>query len=267
MILAIGDIQGCLAPLQDLLARAPPSSKVVLVGDIVNRGPQSLETLRFVRSLGDRVTVVLGNHDLHLLAVACGIRRLHADDTIDEILQAPDRDELIDWVRARPLAWREAGALFVHAGLLPPWTAARALELATEVEQQLRGRRYREFLATMYGNEPSRWSDALRGAERARCIINALTRLRLVDADGAMNLALKEGLDAAPPGWMPWFDHPRRASRGTPIVFGHWAALGLMVRDDAVGLDSGCVWGRCLTGMTWPDRAIFQVSCGGIRDA
>lgn len=264
-IVAIGDIQGCLECLCELLRATADEPALVFVGDLVNRGPQSLEALRFVKSLGDRATVLLGNHDLHLLAVAAGIRPLHADDTLREILDAPDRDELLDWLRARPLAHFAAGALFVHAGVLPQWTVEQTLALAAEVEARLRAADYRDFLATMYGNQPARWNDSLRGADRARCVINALTRLRFVDADGAMDFKVKEGTAAAPPGLMPWFDHPRRATRGTPIVFGHWSTLGLMLREDAICLDTGCVWGGRLTAMRWPDRSLIQVDCPQYR--
>lgn len=296
-LLVIGDVQGCLDELQALLAKAPAAERIVFVGDLVNRGPKSLATLRFIGSLGERAVALLGNHDLHLLAVDAGIRPQHRGDTLSEILAAPDREALIDWLRARPLAWQydgmtgggagpglggdsrggaglgsggdtgggadrgAAGPLFVHAGLLPPWTAARALELAGEVEAGLRGADYRAFLATMYGNQPLQWDDALQGADRARCIINALTRMRYLDAAGAMNLVVKDTALAAPPGLVPWFDHPARASRATTVIFGHWAALGLMLRDDAICLDSGCVWGEKLTAMTWPGRQIVQVPC------
>jgi bis(5'-nucleosyl)-tetraphosphatase (symmetrical) len=268
-LILIGDLQGCLASLQQLLASARAGDRLLFVGDLVNRGPQSLETLRFVRGLGDRATTLLGNHDLHLLAVAAGIRPQHHDDTLREILAAPDREELLDWLRARPLAHVEAGALFVHAGVLPPWTVENTLALAAEVEARLRAPDYRDFLATMYGNEPARWDDALTGADRLRCVINALTRLRFVAADGTMNLKIKEGAHAAPPGLVPWFDHPQRlthpARGGLPVVFGHWSTLGLLNRRDAVCLDTGCVWGGRLTAMNWPERAIVQVSCPQAR--
>ncbi len=260
-LFAIGDIQGCLASLQQLLALAPNGQRLLFVGDLVNRGPQSLETLRCVRALGDRATVLLGNHDLHLLAVDAGIRPQHADDTLQTILDAPDRAELIDWLRRRPLAHVEAGALFVHAGVLPPWTVDKTLALAREVEARLRADDYRDFLATMYGNAPARWDDGLQGADRLRCVINALTRLRFVAADGTMDLNIKEGARAAPPGLVPWFDHPQRATRGAPVVFGHWSTLGLLNRPDAVCLDTGCVWGGRLTAMRWPERRIVQVPC------
>lgn len=260
-MLIVGDIQGCLDRLRELLHGLAGDEHLLFVGDIVNRGPQSLESLRFVRALGNQATVLLGNHDLHLLAVAAGIRPLHADDTLQDILDAPDRDELLDWLRARPLAHFERDALFVHAGVLPQWTVAQTVTLAQEVQARLRAGDYRDFLGTMYGNQPSRWDETLADADRTRCVINALTRLRFVNDDGVMDFSVKEGAGAAPPGFMPWFDHPRRATRGTPVIFGHWSTLGLMVRDDAICLDSGCVWGGRLTAMRWPERSLIQVAC------
>jgi bis(5'-nucleosyl)-tetraphosphatase (symmetrical) len=258
---AIGDLQGCAARLDALLERLPADARLIFVGDLVNRGPDSLGTLRRVRALGERAVAVLGNHDLHLLAVAAGIRPLHDDDTLQDILAAPDAAELIDWVRNRPLVHREEGALFVHAGILPSWTVEETLRLAGEVEQQLRADNYRDFLATMYGNRPLQWSEALAGADRLRCILNALTRLRFLSLDGAMDLKLKGSIESAPPGWVPWFAHPQRVSAGSPIIFGHWSTIGLMMRDDAIGIDTGCVWGGCLTALQWPSRAITQVTC------
>jgi bis(5'-nucleosyl)-tetraphosphatase (symmetrical) len=261
----IGDVQGCLDSLQSLLRQVPPSARLIFVGDLVNRGPQSLGSLRLVRALGGRAAVLLGNHDLHLLAVAAGIRPQHGDDTLAEILAAPDRDELLDWLRARPLALACAGALFVHAGVLPQWDVEQALAVAAEVQAGLRSDRWREYLASMYGNQPARWDDRLEGVDRARCVINAFTRLRFVAADGTMDFKVKEGAGAAPPGFVPWFDHPARATRGTPVVFGHWSTLGLMLRDDAVCLDSGCVWGGALTALGWPSRRRLQVRCPPYR--
>ncbi len=260
-IVAVGDLQGCFTKLRELLEGIDAGQRLIFLGDIVNRGPESLAALRYVKSLGERATVLLGNHDLHLLAVAAGIRPQHDDDTLQEILDAPDRAELLDWLRARPLAHFEAGALFVHAGVLPQWSVEQTLQLAREVEARLRADDHRDFLATMYGNRPARWDDALAGADRARCVINALTRLRFVDAGGAMDFKVKEGAGSAPPGFMPWFDHPKRGTRGTPIVFGHWSTLGLLLRADAICLDTGCVWGGRLTAMRWPDRALIQVDC------
>jgi bis(5'-nucleosyl)-tetraphosphatase (symmetrical) len=260
---AIGDLQGCLDPLQALLARIPAGERLVFVGDMVNRGPQSLATLRLVRDLVEsrRAVALLGNHDLHLLAAAHGIRPLHADDTLQEVLDAPDREPLLDWLRRQPLAHHEAGALFVHAGVLPPWSVAQTLALAREVESQLRGHDVGAFLSTMYGNHPARWDDALRGADRWRCVINALTRLRFVHEDGAMDLKTKEGLAARPPGAHPWFDHPQRATRGEVVIFGHWSTLGFLERPDVICLDSGCVWGGQLSALRWPQRTLLQQRC------
>jgi bis(5'-nucleosyl)-tetraphosphatase (symmetrical) len=264
-LLVIGDLQGCDDSLQRLLAIAPASDRMLFLGDLVNRGPQSLAALRRVRAFGKRAVTVLGNHDLHLLAVAAGIRPQHRDDTLQEILDAPDAEELLDWLRTQPLAHFEQGALFVHAGLLPPWSVARALELARQVEQQLGGLNYRSFLATMYGNQPARWDDSLSGPDRLRCILNALTRIRFVSADGTMDFRIKHAPVAAPPGWIPWFDHPQRVSRDTPVVFGHWSTLGLMLRKDAICLDTGCLWGEELTALSWPERSVFRIACPGYR--
>lgn len=264
-LLVIGDLQGCDDSLQALLRIAPPHGRLVFLGDLVNRGPASLPALRRVRDMGERAVTVLGNHDLHLLAVAEGIRPLHRDDTLQPVLDAPDAPELLAWLRHRPLAHFEQGALFVHAGLLPPWTAGRALELAGEVERRLRAPDYRDFLQTMYGNEPARWDDGLAGNDRLRCILNALTRVRYLDAGGAMDLRPKQAPSAAPPGIVPWFDHPARASASTPVVFGHWSTLGLMLRDDAVCLDSGCLWGGELTALSWPQRTVYRVPCPQAR--
>ena len=261
---AIGDLQGCAARLDELLARLPADARLVFVGDLVNRGPDSLGTLRRVRALGDRAVAVLGNHDLHLLAVAAGIRQLHDDDTLQDILTAPDAAELLDWVRNRPLAHVEEGALFVHAGVLPQWSVERTLELASEVQQLLRADDYHAFLATMYGNRPVQWSEALDGADRQRCILNALTRLRFVSLEGAMDLKLKGSVESAPPGWVPWFAHPARVSTATPVIFGHWSTLGLMMRDNVICIDTGCIWGGCLTALHWPSRMVEQVSCGPV---
>ncbi len=264
---AIGDVQGCGSALDALLARLPTDARLIFVGDIVNRGPQSLYCLRTVRDLclAGRAVALLGNHDLHLLAVAASIRPHHADDTFGDILNAPDAEALIDWLRHCPLAHFEAGALFVHAGVLPQWTCAQAIGLAAEVDAGLRAPDYKKFLATMYGNEPARWSDALTGADRHRCVINAMTRMRLLDADGTMNFRIKGPPADAPDGLVPWFDHPMRATRDTPVVFGHWSAAGLMNRADAVCLDTGCVWGRALTALSWPQREVVQVGCAPLQ--
>ena len=257
----IGDLQGCDDSLQQLLAAAPAADRLLFLGDLVNRGPQSLAALRRVRDFGERAVTVLGNHDLHLLAVAAGIRRQHPDDTLQEILDAPDAGELLDWLRTRPLAHCEQGALFVHAGVLPPWTVARTLELAREVQARLSGPDYRSFLATMYGNQPARWDDGLAGEDRLRCILNALTRARYLSADGTMDFRAKLAPADTAGDLIPWFDHPQRASGGTAVLFGHWSTLGLMLREDAICLDTGCLWGEALTAMAWPERAVYQVKC------
>lgn len=266
----IGDLQGCAHEAQVLLNRiaddAPGAARIVFVGDLINRGPESLAALRRVaqlsRETGGRVEAVLGNHDLHLLAVACGAQKLSKSDTLDEILAAPDRDELVQWLRQRPLALMEKGHLLVHAGVLPQWSAQQALALAGEVEAVLRGPDWVAFLAHMYGNQPDRWDDSLAGTERLRCIVNAFTRLRLCTADGVMDFKEKESA-GAPPGsnLLPWFDVPGRRSAGTPVVFGHWSSLGLLLRADLLGLDSGCVWGGKLTALCLDDRSLLEVDC------
>ncbi len=261
---AIGDIQGCydeMRRLLDTVAFDPAQDALWFVGDLVNRGPHSLEVLRFVKALGDRAVTVLGNHDLHLLVVAAGVRKPHPEDTLDALLHAPDRDELLDWLRRRPLIHVDAGYAMVHAGLLPQWSIAQAQALARETETVLQSPNHGEFLKRMYGNEPKQWHDELTGHDRLRVIINAMTRLRLCTADGHMEFTHKTGLKTAPAGYWPWFDVPTRASRETPVIFGHWAALGLMLRTDVLGLDSGCVWGRRLTALRLEDRRIFQCGC------
>jgi bis(5'-nucleosyl)-tetraphosphatase (symmetrical) len=263
--LAIGDVQGCYDQLMRLLERAGFDERrdvLWFVGDLVNRGPQSLETLRFVKGLGAHAVTILGNHDLNLLAVAAGVRKPHRGDTNDGILAAPDREELLTWLRHRNMMHAGGGYAMVHAGLLPQWTLAQALALGREVEEALRAPDHRELLKRMYGNEPLRWSEDLAGYDRLRIIVNAMTRMRLAAADGTLELNHKLGLDTVPAGYLPWYDVPGRASRGTPIVFGHWAALGLVVREDAICLDSGCVWGRALTALRLEDRRLYQLDCG-----
>lgn len=264
---AIGDIQGCYTEMRrllDVVRFDPAHDRLWLAGDIVNRGPQTLEVLRFVRSLGDRAVVTLGNHDLHLLVVAAGVRKPHRGDTLDALLAAPDRDELLDWLRHQRLMHADGGFAMVHAGLLPQWTIAQALALAREVEAALQGPDYGEFLNRMYGNEPAHWDEAHSGYERLRVVVNAMTRLRLCTTEGTMEFTHKTGLQGMPAGYLPWFDIPGRASRGTPLIFGHWAALGLLQRPDLFGLDSGCVWGRRLSALRLEDRRLFQCDCGGV---
>jgi bis(5'-nucleosyl)-tetraphosphatase (symmetrical) len=261
---AIGDPQGCFTALQRLLDEIrfdDRSDELWLVGDLVNRGPDSLATLRFVKGLGEGAVSLLGNHDLHLLAVAQGIQRQRRDDTLQEVLDAPDRDELLNWLRERPLMHLDRGFAMVHAGLLPQWTIEEARGLAREVEQALAGEGWRELLSRMYGNQPVGWRPELSGYDRLRVIINAMTRLRLCTPSGEMEFSHKGRLQDAPPGYLPWFDIPSRRSRGVPIIFGHWSALGLKLTDELIGLDTGCLWGRRLTAFRLEDRRLFQISC------
>ncbi|AZV92423.1 symmetrical bis(5'-nucleosyl)-tetraphosphatase [Kerstersia gyiorum] len=266
----IGDVQGCCVPLEQLLAlpeiAGAPDSRLWFAGDLVNRGPQSLQTLRRIRDMGERATCVLGNHDLHLLAVAADVRKPGKNDTISEILQAPDAEELLDWLRNRPLAHFENGHLMVHAGVLPKWDCAKTLALAAEVEAVLRGPNWRKGLQKMYGNEPAEWKDDLTGGKRMRVIINALTRMRLGTAKGQMDFAAKAVPGQHPPALMPWYDIPGRATRNVVVVFGHWSTLGLLVRPDVICLDTGCVWGGHLTAMRLRDRKILQITCQQYQD-
>ena len=265
---AIGDVQGCYSELRELLAQLKFSSdrdQLWFVGDLVNRGPQSLEVLRFVRALRDNAVTVLGNHDLHLLAVACGSHRKRKADTLDEIFAAPDRDELLGWLMSRPLAHQERGDLMVHAGLVPQWTVATALMLAKEVESAL-STDPRALFENMYGDEPTSWSEMLVGMERLRFAINVLTRLRVCTKDGEVDLKMKGKPPKGHSRLQPWFDIETRRSTGTRVVFGHWSALGLVVRRDVVGLDSGCVWGGSLTAFDLDsDRPPIAVPCKGYQ--
>jgi bis(5'-nucleosyl)-tetraphosphatase (symmetrical) len=246
----IGDLQGCCNALDRLLATidfSPSRDHVYLLGDLVNRGPASLATLRRLIGLGASATCLLGNHDLHLLGVAHGIRKLHRGDTVQDILDAPDRPALLDWLRHQRMACLAQGWLMVHAGVLPQWSTAQTLALTGEVEAVLRGPYLLEFLQQMYGNEPAAWSDDLTGPERLRVIVNGLTRLRFCDASGQMDFKVKEAAGSAPPGFSPWFDTPSRQTEGQPIAFGHWSMLGLIKRPDLLALDTGCVWGGQLS--------------------
>ena len=253
----IGDLQGCHEPLQRLLQRidfSPSRDTIYLLGALVNRGPDSLAVLRTVAQLGDSAQSLLGNHDLHLLTVGYGLRKQHKGDTLNAILQAPDLDALLDWVRHRPIALQVRGWLMVHAGVLPQWTKARTLALAAEVEQALRGDQALEFLSSMYGNTPVSWNDRLTGHDRLRVIVNALTRLRFCTPAGEMEFKAKGSADATPLGHMPWFSVPGRLTADTPIAFGHWSTVGLdapegkpVMRQNTLALDTGCVWGNCLT--------------------
>ncbi len=262
---AIGDIQGCFDSLQQLLAKCafdPARDRLWLVGDLVNRGPRSLETLRFVKSLGAAALTVLGNHDLYLLMVAEGGAKARGkDDTLQAILDAPDRAELLDWLRRQPLCHVEGDYCLVHAGLLPQWSIKKARKLAREVEAALQGEQYREFVANMWGSQPDRWSDDLAGWPRLRAIVNAMTRMRFCSADGVMEFKVKGELANAPAGYMPWFDVPGRKSEKSVLVTGHWSALGFRLSDNMLALDSGCLWGGHLTAVRLEDRRVFQVDC------
>lgn len=264
---AIGDIQGCLASFERLLAKIRfdhTADRLWLVGDLVNRGPDSLGTLRRIHALRDRVHVVLGNHDLHLLAVAAGAQSCKKKDTFGDILAAPDRDELLGWLQQQPLLHYDAqqDAVMTHAGIPPAWSLFDAQRLAREVEDVLRGPRAGEFFRAMYGNEPARWDESLAGTDRLRTITNYLTRMRFVDGEGTLDLLSKEGLDTAPPGFVPWFDAPGRRCTGTRIVFGHWAALqGRVDVPNVLALDTGCVWGYELTALNLVTGARVTCRC------
>jgi bis(5'-nucleosyl)-tetraphosphatase (symmetrical) len=266
---AIGDVQGCMRELEALLAACAFDARhdrLWFVGDLVNRGPASLEVLRFVRGLGSRATAVLGNHDLHLLCLAQGVARPRPDDTLDAVLAAPDRDELLAWLRSLPMLHAEGENILVHAGLIPQWELATAESLAREVQDALRGPDYCEFLSRLYGSEPSAWDDALSGADRTRVVVNAMTRMRFCSDAGVMEFRAKGGLDAAPAGYRPWFEVPGRKTASSTVVCGHWSALGLRIDPHLIALDTGCVWGGALTAVRIGDRRIFQVACPGYQD-
>jgi len=262
-IYAIGDLQGCYREFARLLEKLrfdPVSDRVWLVGDLVNRGPESLQVLRLVRDLGDSATVVLGNHDLYLLMVAAGFSRRGKDDTLARVLEAPDRDELLDWLAHRPLAHAENGFLMVHAGVLPTWTVERTMALAREVEAALTGPHSRRFLMHLQGDRPEQWSDTLAGQDRLRFIVNVLTRMRFCTSSGHLNLRAKGPPDKAPPGMVPWFRLPDPAWQGHTVVCGHWSALGYYRLPGLIALDSGCVWGGKLTAVRLEDGAVVQVN-------
>ena len=272
----IGDVQGCHIALKRLLetiAFSPSRDTLFLLGDLVNRGPDSAGVLRRLMSYGNSAQCVLGNHDLHLLAVAHGVRKPHRKDTVADILAAPDREAMLTWLRGQRMAMQQnvggQRVLMVHAGVLPSWSADQALSLAAEVEAVLRGPALGDFLHEMYGDEPNAWHDNLSGSARLRVIVNALTRLRFCDAQGRMDFLTKKGADSAPQGYMPWFDVPGRRTADVTVAFGHWSTLGWLGRPDVLALDTGCVWGGCLsalrlegnltgTGMT---QQLIQVPC------
>lgn len=264
-IYAVGDVQGCYDSLRRLLDKCkfdPAQDRLWLVGDLVNRGPRSLETLRFVKGLGNAATVVLGNHDLYLLMVAANAApKRSKDDTIADILKARDRDELLTWLRHRQLCHHEGEYLMVHAGLLPQWTATQARALAAEVESWLAGDDWRKFLKHLWGSEPAAWHDDLTGWERLRVIVNAMTRMRFCTLAGVMDFRVKGEVHKAPSGYVPWFAVPGRNSADAVLVTGHWSALGLRIEPNLLALDSGCLWGNQLTAIKLPQRELFQVRC------
>lgn len=263
-IYAIGDIQGCYFEFRQLLEQFDFNNSkdtLWLVGDLVNRGPDSLQVLRFVKSLGDNAITVLGNHDLHLLAVAAGKAELHRSDTLEEILNAPDRDELLNWLRQQRLIYTQDNYTLVHAGLLPQWSIKQAIALSSEVEQALRSDNYVTFFEHMYGNSPRTWSNDLNGYKRLRVITNALTRMRICTLQGEMDFKFKGEVEKIPDNYVPWFDLPKRKSQNATVIFGHWSALGLKVTPNIIALDTGCLWGGSMTAIRLEDRKIFQVTC------
>jgi bis(5'-nucleosyl)-tetraphosphatase (symmetrical) len=265
----IGDIQGCMSSLEALLARIdfdPASDRLWQVGDLVNRGPRSLDVVRWARGLGEAFTCVLGNHDLHLLARAAGVAGPKKRDTLDEILAAPDRDLLIDWLRTRPLAHRDGERMMVHAGLHPRWTAKEAGKLAREISDALAADDWRDWMARLAQDKAPRWRDDLRGIERARAILAYLARARCLDARGDLVTDFDGHPKDAPDGARAWFEHPDASWRHHTIVFGHWAALGLTIGVRHLGVDSGCVWGSQLTAVCLDDRRVVQVDAVERRD-
>lgn len=262
---AIGDIQGCYEPLQRLLALVqfdPQQDHLWLAGDLVNRGPQSLEVLRFVKSLGHRACCVLGNHDLHLLAIHYGGQSSRRNDTLDNILNAPERDELLDWLRFQPLLILDEARnwCMTHAGIPPAWSVRKARKRAQEVEAVLQSENCAEFFRQMYGNLPDQWQPNLQGIERLRLIVNYLTRMRFISPSGQLDLISKEGRDQAPPGYQPWFEAENRVAATTRLLFGHWAALeGKVNSANVYALDTGCVWGGALSALRLDDQQWFRV--------
>ena len=284
----IGDLQGCDSAFERLLGKidfSPSRDTLFVLGDLVNRGPASLATLERLISYGNAARCLLGNHDLNLLAIAHGVRQPHRQDTLTEILQSPKRAALVDWLKQQRLAMlyepkiaqkaskpANKPLLMVHAGVLPAWTAIKTIALAKEVETLLRHAseaELRNFLHDMYGDSPEQWHDGLQGTPRLRVIVNALTRLRFCTADGIMEFATKDSADAAPAGYMPWFDVPKRATQDVVVAFGHWSTLGWLDRSDVYALDGGCVWGGCLNALrlansndsSQTQHALIQVQC------
>jgi bis(5'-nucleosyl)-tetraphosphatase (symmetrical) len=262
---AIGDVHGCFETLRRLLRRVafdPRQDRLWFVGDLVNRGPRSLDVLRWAAEQDGRLTVVLGNHDLHLLARAAGVSGSKKRDTLDEVLTAPDRDDLLAWLGSRPLCHREGETLMVHAGLFPGWAPAEAERVAREVEERLRGEKASKLLAAVDQKTAERWTDGLSGLDRARAALAGFAKLRTLEEDGRMCADFSGPPAAAPKGCRPWYAFPGRKSAGITVIFGHWAALGLKVGDGVAALDTGCAWGRELTALRLDDWRIFQEPAG-----
>ncbi|HEV2851999.1 MAG TPA: symmetrical bis(5'-nucleosyl)-tetraphosphatase [Thermoanaerobaculia bacterium] len=262
---AIGDVHGCFETLKRLLRRVafdPREDRLWLVGDLVNRGPRSLEVLRWAAEQDGRIVAVLGNHDLHLLARAAGVSGPKKRDTLDEILEAQDCGDLLAWLRSRPLVHREGETVLVHAGLFPDWTPAEAERLAREVEERLQGEKASKLLAAIDQKTPERWKDGLSGHERARAALAGFARLRTLEEDGRMCADFSGPPGLAPRGCRPWYAFPGRKSAGATVVFGHWAALGLKMGKGIAALDTGCAWGRELTALRLDDWRLFQEPAG-----
>lgn len=267
-VYAIGDLQGCLDPLERLLEKTgydPAVDSLWFTGDLVNRGPQSLATLRYVMNLGDSTSIVLGNHDLHLLAIAYGNASAHKKDTLDDILEAPDREDLLTWLRYRPLLHHdpETGFILVHAGLAPNWSLADATTLASELESVLRGDTYAEFFREMYGNKPDTWHHSLQGMDRLRFAVNCFTRMRVCTADGSLDFKFKGVPGEQPDGYLPWFELNHKLLDTHKVIFGHWSAAGARQYGNAFALDSGCIWGNSLTALKLGEEPEWiSVGCG-----
>ena len=268
-VYAVGDIQGCASAFEKILTKIrfdPSRDQIWLCGDLVNRGPDSLAVLRTVRSLGDSAVTVLGNHDLHFLAVAEKIRRIRTDDTLKPILKAPDFEELVSWLRQRPLVYRDRKlkTIMVHAGVYPGWKRNQLMSYSKEIETILRGKKYTQFLGHMYGNQPDIWDKKLSGRERYRFIVNCLTRMRYCNQQGSLDFTQKGAPGTQGPIWIPWYMHPHRRIRNWRIVFGHWSTLGYLQYQNIISLDSGCVWGGQLTAVQLDADYIapkWQVKC------
>lgn len=261
---AIGDIHGCYPSLVELMEKLDDDVPLIFLGDIVNRGPESLATIRFIKSLGDRARVILGNHDLHLLASAAGCKKFGRRDTIAEVIAAPDFGEIVEWLRHQYLMIQWNDFLFVHGGINPVWTQKKAFKLAKEVEKKLQSDKWDKYLKQMYGGD--QWDDNLKGSARVRAVLNGLTRIRLVDEEGIPDFSHKEGLATAPEGFMPWFEHANRQKDEKTVIFGHWSMLGLKMTGQHWCIDTGCLWGGALTAAEFPSLELISVKAPLYRD-